>query len=109
MLPLLNICFSKGPSAQYSPLLILSVTPLPACCLQGTTEVRVMHNGLSIIQCMPPEAAPALPWYQRMPWIFVLIALAAAAVLVALAWCGHGVGVRRTACGNRRMNLGMPF
>ena len=46
-----------------------------------------MHNGLSIIQCMPPEAASALPWFQRMPWIFVLIALAAAAVLVALAWC----------------------
>ena len=97
MVPLLHTCFSKGPSAQYSPLLILSVTP--ACCSQGTTEVRVMHNGLSIIQCMPPEAAPALPWYQRMPWIFVLIALAAAVVLVALAWCGHGVGGGRAAIG----------
>ena len=53
-----------------------------------------MHNGLSIIRCMPPEAASDMPWYQRMPWIFVLIALAAAAVLVALAWCVRAWGGR---------------
>ena len=55
-------------------------------CSQGTKQVWIVRNGLSIIQCTPLDAAAALPWYQLMPWVFVLIALAASAVLVALAW-----------------------
>ncbi len=43
-------------------------------------------GNLTILQCVPTPAAVA-PWYQRNFWIFIIIAVAAAAVVVALAWC----------------------
>ena len=54
--------------------------------LQSYVLVRGSYNGLPTVTCEPPPAAPADPWWQRMPWIFIFVALAAAALLVALAW-----------------------
>lgn len=44
-----------------------------------------MFNGLSVMQCGTMPASDQA-WYQRYPWIFIFIALAAAAAIVAIAW-----------------------
>ena len=45
-----------------------------------------------VLQCVPPVALvlPYLPVWQRMSWIFILVALAAAAILMAAIWCEGG-------------------
>ena len=52
------------------------------------TLVRGLFNALPIVTCEAPVPADSAPWswWQRMPWIFILVALAAAALLVTLAW-----------------------
>ena len=38
-----------------------------------------------LLQCVLPTAALA-PWTQRNSWIFIIVAIAAAAIIVATAW-----------------------
>ena len=50
-----------------------------------TTYVTIT-GGLVIMQCEVLPAVAELLWFQRYPWIFILIALTSAAVLILLAW-----------------------
>ena len=58
---------------------------LSSCCLQGSQMVHKTYNGLTIVQCVVPGTTSS-SWYIRMPWIFILIALCAAACLSIVAW-----------------------
>ena len=49
--------------------------------------MRRSYNGLAIPQCVPTPPVPLAPWYQRNSWIFIIVAVVAAAILVAMAWC----------------------
>ena len=44
-----------------------------------------VFNGFTFVQCIAP-ATTSSSWYIRMPWIFILIALFAAACLSIVAW-----------------------
>ena len=61
------------------------VIPIPIV-IQGKVLVRGSYNGLPTVTCQLPPPMPGAPWWQRMPWIFIFVALAAAALLVAFAW-----------------------
>ena len=48
------------------------------------------YHGMKFLQCVPIPPVPLAPWYQRNSWIFIIVAVVAAAILVAMAWCVEG-------------------
>ena len=54
--------------------------------MQSYDTVHTSYNGLAILQCVPTPPVPLAPWYQRNSWIFIIVAVIAAAILVAMAW-----------------------
>ena len=79
-MPANNAC--SWPSS--CPKLLCSPS-LPSRFLQGSVIISSLYNGLPRMACGPPvESSQAL--YQRMPWLFIPIALVAAAILAAIAW-----------------------
>ncbi|GAX82929.1 hypothetical protein CEUSTIGMA_g10356.t1 [Chlamydomonas eustigma] len=54
-------------------------------CTQGTMMVTHEYHGLTVPQCVE-ISRNSLSWWNQMPWIFIIVALVAAAVLVGLAW-----------------------
>ena len=54
--------------------------------MQSYDMVHTSYNGLAILQCVPTPPVPLAPWYQRNSWIFIIVAVVAAAILVAMAW-----------------------
>ena len=56
-------------------------------CARGSamTLVRLERGGFPVFQCVftPP---PSNTWLERMPWIFVLIAIGVSAALLAGTW-----------------------
>ena len=86
-----NVTHDRPASLIHIPLLRLSISQdyflYDGCqCVEGLLADYTTYNGLPVIQCVAKPPPPEAPWWQRMPWIFIFIALAAAGILVAAAW-----------------------
>ena len=65
-------------------------------CTQGLVTVNISCHteplleysscaNMYILQCVVPTGALA-PWIQRTSWIFIIVAIATAAIVVVMAW-----------------------
>ena len=64
-----------------------ALTPMGIRIGQGLVTLRGVRYGLPVITCVDPPEPPEAPIYQRMPWIWALVATAVCGVLIAAAWC----------------------
>lgn len=58
-----------------------------AANMQGTRMTLSAFKGLRVPQCITMSASSVtITWFERMPWIFVIIAIAVAVGLIAMIW-----------------------
>ena len=57
-------------------------------CATGSQLVFYDFFNLAVAQCIPLPSATST-WWQKNPWIFVIIALVGASVLAILFWYGN--------------------